>query len=88
MCDLTGRSLHQPVSQVIMHQKHEYKVDSVISVGPVSRPKLVNERRCSHVMKAITSGEFKAPFTYPASVCTNALLARCLYQDVVYKVQL
>ena len=47
MCDLTGRLLHQPVSQVIMHRNHEYKVDSVTSVGSVSRPKSKNERRCS-----------------------------------------
>ena len=37
MCDLTGRLFHQPVSQVITHRNHEYKVDSVTSVGFASR---------------------------------------------------
>ena len=55
MCVLTGRLLHQPVSQVIMHRNHElYKVDSVISVLSVSGRKSENEHRCSlDVMKVI-----------------------------------
>ena len=52
MCDLTGRLLHQPVSQVIMHQSHKYKVDSVTSVGFVLRGISQNVRRYSlDVMK-------------------------------------
>ena len=59
MCDLTGCLLYQPVSQVIMHRNHEYKVDLVTSVVSVSRRKSENERRCSlDVMKV-----FKMSFT-------------------------
>ena len=70
MCDLTDRLLHQPVTQVIMHRNNEYKVDSVTSVGSVSRRISQNVRRYSlDVMKVKfpTNGTFMRTWSHNRS---------------------